>query len=74
MRKEEKIRTKKGIHNPEDVKMLCKECNEYITKASYVRMKGCHYTCVDPNIKERIKIVDQRRREFKTTVNTGKIL
>ena len=71
VRKEEKIKTKKGIHNAEDVTLLCKECSKYITKASFIRTKGCHYTCVDPNIKERIRIVDQRRRAFRTTVNTG---
>ncbi|XP_072042579.1 LOW QUALITY PROTEIN: uncharacterized protein [Amphiura filiformis] len=71
VRNEEKAKTRKGMYNPDDVKMFCKECNNYITKASYIRTKGCHYTCIDPDIKQRIIVVEKRGRQFRTTINTG---
>ncbi|XP_072032318.1 uncharacterized protein [Amphiura filiformis] len=60
-----------AMYNSEDVKLVCKECKNYITNASYIRTKGCHYTCIDPEIKQRIKIVGMRGRQFRTTINTG---
>ena len=71
--KDAMTKIKRGIHDPELVEILCKECNAHITRGHHMRKKGCHFTCVDPNIKERIKIVKYGRPQvFRDTQNVGK--
>ncbi len=74
IRNEEKEKTRKGTYKPEDVTLFCKECNSYITKGSYIRKKECHFTCVDPEIRHRIIVLEKPGQRFRTTANAGRLM
>ncbi|XP_072042578.1 uncharacterized protein [Amphiura filiformis] len=71
-KKDTMTKIKRGIHQPDAVDILCKECNMHITWGSYMRKKGCHYTCVDPEIKHKVRIVKYRSPQvYRDTQNIG---
>ncbi|XP_072042251.1 ATP-dependent RNA helicase DHX58-like [Amphiura filiformis] len=37
--------------------MLCRECKTYITNSSFMRKNGCNYTCVDPDVEDKVIVV-----------------
>lgn len=58
----------------DSVEMLCKECNAYITKGSFMSKKGCHYTCKDPEVKQRITVVPYTKTDrYRDSETIGKM-
>ncbi|XP_033100025.1 probable ATP-dependent RNA helicase DHX58 isoform X2 [Anneissia japonica] len=54
-----------------DVEVLCKECSTFLCLGSDLRQRGCHYTCIDPEFRNKIQEKERNGQGFRDTTNLG---